>query len=234
LAAAGAGRPREREELRRWASARFPNSQIAVTDDAQPILAAASERRVGVALICGTGSFAWGRDAAGRTQRCGGWGHLFGDEGSGYALGVAALRAVAQAADGRGPATSLVQAISARLDLREPSELIGCVYGRPLTRDRIARLSQVVFDQAPRDGVAQSLIEQAAASLAQLVNTLSRKLAFPRTDHRFSATLALAGGVLVHQPRFREALLEHVVPGFTSVRVVPHPVRGALLLAAAM
>ena len=47
---------------------------------------------VGVALIAGTGSVAFGRAADGRTIRCGGWGYLLGDEGSGYAIGRAALR----------------------------------------------------------------------------------------------------------------------------------------------
>ena len=61
---------------------------------------------MGVALISGTGSFAFGRNAGGDTARVGGWGFRFGDEGSGYALAVAGLRAACRWADGRGPAAS--------------------------------------------------------------------------------------------------------------------------------
>src|SRR5689334_7188097 len=81
LALAGADRPAERAQLEAWGSQRHLAEQLIVTNDAEPILAAGAENGWGVALICGTGSFAFARNAAGQTARCGGWGYLLGDEG---------------------------------------------------------------------------------------------------------------------------------------------------------
>ena len=49
----------------------------------------------GIAVLSGTGSFATGRDKAGRTATAGGWGPLFSDEGSGYHIGVLCLSRLA-------------------------------------------------------------------------------------------------------------------------------------------
>ena len=61
-----------------------------------------------MALVAGTGSVAYGRNAAGKTARAGGWGYLAGDEGSAYWIGREALAALALALDGRGPPTALL------------------------------------------------------------------------------------------------------------------------------
>ena len=62
------------------------------------------ERRAGHRHHAGTGSIVYGRNASGLAARAGGWGHMIGDEGSGYWIGREALAAVVRAADGRGPA----------------------------------------------------------------------------------------------------------------------------------
>ncbi len=59
--------------------------------DAEAVLAAADAGASGVALIAGTGSFAFGRGEGDRVVRAGGWGYLLGDEGSGFAMGQEAL-----------------------------------------------------------------------------------------------------------------------------------------------
>ena len=68
---------------------------------------------VGVVLIAGTGSMAYGRDATGAHARSGGWGRLLADEGSGYWLGHQLLRRIVQAADGRAPKTALTELLGA-------------------------------------------------------------------------------------------------------------------------
>src|SRR5690606_14401309 len=98
-ALAGAGRPEVREGVR----AELVREQIArhvtITTDAEAALADAFGDEPGILLIAGTGSIAWGRAEDGRLVRCGGWGALLGDEGSGYALGLGALGSAARAAD---------------------------------------------------------------------------------------------------------------------------------------
>ena len=88
--------------------------EVRLTNDAE-LLFGALDGGVGVVLIAGTGSIALGRDATGTTVRAGGWGHLIGDEGSGYDLGRRALRAAAAGLDllltvGGEPARAMAEA----------------------------------------------------------------------------------------------------------------------------
>src|SRR5207302_776208 len=109
-------------------------------EDAALLLAAGTPEGWGVAVVAGTGSMAFARAADGRTARAGGWGPLLGDEGSGYAIALAGLRAAARSADGRAQVTPLTDRLLAAYGLTRPQELIGAVYrgggrGRP-TRAR--------------------------------------------------------------------------------------------------
>src|SRR5687768_9453320 len=96
LALAGADRPAERNRLEQWCTEQDLAGCLVLTNDADPLLAAASRDNFGIALIAGTGSFAFGRDREGQTARCGGWGYLLGDEGSGYSIALTGLRAAAK------------------------------------------------------------------------------------------------------------------------------------------
>src|SRR4051812_11326281 len=100
-AVAGVGREPERAALEAALRSIAPARDVFVTTDAEAALYDAFGDQQGILLIAGTGSIAWGRGADGRLARCGGWGHILGDEGSGYAIGRAGLRAVMHAHDGR-------------------------------------------------------------------------------------------------------------------------------------
>src|SRR5207302_4816203 len=84
---------------------RTPN--LIVTNDAVIALAGATASGQGIIAIAGTGSIAFGRNASGRTARAGGWGYIFGDEGSGFDIVRQALRAALRMEEGWGPATRL-------------------------------------------------------------------------------------------------------------------------------
>ncbi len=233
LSAAGAGRSGERERLATELQQRFPSAAVSVTGDAEPVLAAASPRRVGVALIAGTGSLAWGRNRHGQIDRCGGWGYLFGDEGSGYAIGIAALRAAAESADGRGPRTELLPRLCERFQIDRAEQLIAAVYGQPpLSRPSIAALSELVFELADHDRAAATIVDEAAAALAEMIDTLAIKLKFNDAEPSSRPVLALAGGLLVHQSGLADRVIETVKSSFEQVRTVAEPVAGAVRLAA--
>ena len=82
--------------------------QLGVDHDARVALAGGLSCRPGMVLIAGTGSACFGMNAAGEHHLAGGWGHLLSDEGSGYWLGLEALRAAVRGFDGRGPPRSSV------------------------------------------------------------------------------------------------------------------------------
>ncbi|MBN1589615.1 MAG: N-acetylglucosamine kinase, partial [Pirellulales bacterium] len=144
LALAGSDREENRRIFRRWADERHLAHRFRIVNDALPLLATASPECWGVALIAGTGSFCFAQDRDGQSTRVGGWGYLFGDEGSGYAVALAGLRAVAQAADGRGTDTKLVRAFLKRLNIDTPEGLILSVYPMAADRATIASLADVV------------------------------------------------------------------------------------------
>jgi N-acetylglucosamine kinase-like BadF-type ATPase len=233
LGLAGSDRDENRQVLERWAGGRRLAGRFRVVNDALPVLAAGSPEGWGVALISGTGSFAFGQDRGGRSTRAGGWGFLFGDEGSGYAIALAGLQAAAKSADGRGPATQLLEAVLSRLELEKPQDLISAVY--PLAADRaaIASLAGLVTGTADAgDAAARQILDEAAAELAATVAAVARNLGFSRGPF----PLALSGGVLLGSESLRERLCAEIrsiglEPDPTAC--VQEPVLGAVKLAGA-
>jgi N-acetylmuramic acid 6-phosphate etherase len=231
LALAGVDRENDRRHIETWAAKRRLARNFQVVHDALPVLAAGTPNGWGVALIAGTGSLGFGCSADGRSARSGGWGYLFGDEGSGYAIALAALRAAAQAADGRGPQTRLLDRLLTALNLRNPDELISAIYPERADRPSIAALAEPVLQTAADgDAVALQIITGAADDLAAMVAVLVRKLDF----NPQAFPLALAGGVLLQSPLMRQRLGEALVRQQLTagpMNTVAEPVAGAVVLA---
>jgi len=108
---AGAGREAERQELWQALVGRDLAAELVIHSDFSIALDDAFGDGPGVLLISGTGSVAFGRGPTGTTARCGGWGPMCGDEGSGAWIGRKALSVVTAAADGREPETALTGAV---------------------------------------------------------------------------------------------------------------------------
>ncbi len=205
LGLAGSDRDENRRVLNRWAEKRRLAHRFRVVHDALPVLAAGSPEGWGIALIAGTGSLCFGQTRDGRTARAGGWGYLFGDEGSAYAIALAGLRAAAQSADGRAPPTRLVDAFLTRLSVERPQELITAIYPMASDRAQIASLADIVTQSADEgDAAAQQILQTAAAELAAMVAALARKLGFSGDTF----PLALAGGLLLGSEKLRSTLGE--------------------------
>ncbi len=176
--------------------------QVQITNDAYLLLGAVKEG-FGITLIAGTGSIALGKNKSGVSRRAGGWGHVFGDEGSGYALACQGLQAAARAVDGRGPATLLLTTIMQYWHLTDPEQMLAEVY-KDNDKARIARLSACVFQSAQQgDQMAQTIIRQGAHELALLVRTLSRELDLAQQPLH----LALGGGLLLYEEAYRQLIL---------------------------
>ncbi len=179
---------------------------LRLTNDAELVLSAL-DHAVGVALIAGTGAIALGRDRYGAGRRASGWGHLLGDEGSGYDIARQALQAATRAADGRGRPTLLLQRFMDYWQLRAPDDLIAQVYRSQEQTDKaekaeIARLSALVFAAARSgDAVAQRIVRRAAHELALATLTVGSALDLP---------LALGGGLLLNEESYREQTLDFI------------------------
>ena len=202
-----------------------------ITNDAMPILYANNEQGVGVALISGTGSVAWGRCASGQTCRAGGWGPILGDEGSGYAIAQAGLRAATKSADGRGQTTDLLDRFLSHLQISTAMELIPKIYADGFGRPEIARMASIVFQaDAAGDSVASKIVDRAAEELALAARSVATQLTLPADEW----VLSVSGGVLLNQPEFRGQLLSRLSETSSPPRemvAVDQPVAGAVRLA---
>ena len=137
----------------------------------------------GIVLSAGTGAICFGADEYGEKFYADGWGPLLGDEGSGYWMGVEALKAACRSFDGRGPQTRLAGGLLDALNLRDPDELVLFAYSAEATRDKIAALSQVVLQLAETGSQEASDIRgRAVAFLTRSVLATARALLTRRRE----------------------------------------------------
>jgi N-acetylglucosamine kinase-like BadF-type ATPase len=197
---AGAGREAEKEELRQALRTEDVAERVVVVSDTEIALAAAFADGPGIVVTAGTGSMGVARDPFGRTHRAGGYGWQMGDEGSGYAIGRAALGAVGRAADDRSPKTELTPLLltATRSDTLDALVRWAAAAGPA----EVAGLAPAVFEGAHQgDTVAAGIMDYAARELAVLVHTL---LAHFGADERLAVEVATNGGLLFHDgPLYR-------------------------------
>jgi N-acetylglucosamine kinase-like BadF-type ATPase len=233
LGIAGVDRPADGEAVRGIMRRIGFKTRTLVVNDALVALVAGAGDEPGVVVVAGTGSIAYGRNAAGQAARAGGWGYLLGDEGGGFWIGRAALSAVVRQFDGRGPATLLTTMVLDHMRLASPTELIHEIYFRDLQRHAIAGLAALVQQATyAGDAVAAQILKRAggelAASAASVITRLGmRGEAFPTV---------LAGGIFHGVPWLRgdvESRLSEVAPR-SVIRVLDvEPAVGAVRLAIA-
>ena len=156
-----------------------------------------------VLVLSGTGSCCFGRARDGTTAQVGGSGHILGDRGSGYEIGLRSMKAVVHYYDCDGAWSGLGQRFLRKLQLNEPDDLIGWV--RRAGKDDVAALAVEVFDAwAARDRIASGILEGAAESLARDAVSCAIRLAKPGAPVHF----VLAGGVLIQQPPFAKKVTQ--------------------------
>ena len=142
------------------------------------------------------------RDADGAVLHTGGYGYLLGDEGSGYAIALEAVRCALRSADGSGEKTALEDAVRAFFRVQNADELIEGFYDPPIRRQDVAAfLPRVTACAADGDACAIRILERQADDFANTVRALLRKL----PD---DCPLGLWGGVFLHVPRFTERFLQ--------------------------
>jgi glucosamine kinase len=228
---AGAGRENAKQALWQALVATDVAHDIVVHTDFGIALDDAFADGPGVLLIAGTGSAAFGRSPAGTTGRCGGWGPIIGDEGSGAWIGRRALSIVSAAADGRESQTALTGAILTAAEVNEVTELIP--WAAAASREQIASLAPVVFSVAEGGDLrANAVISLAVEELMLHVRALAQQLF---GDERAAVPVALAGGLMAKGSTLRKRLehrLRAAVPGAQvkpgQVVAARGAVRGAL------
>ena len=229
LGIAGVGQPGADQVIRDVLRRLGQRQPVRVVNDALVALVAGAPSGVGIVVVAGTGSIAYGVDPDGHEARAGGWGYLLGDEGSAFWLGHYAVRHAIRAADGRGVATTLYPLICEKLGVSDPTELVKWFYDQELSRNRVADLASLV-ETASADGdeAAETLMDQASKHLVTAARAVANQLTFP---DRYP--IVLAGGAFKACPslgRRVEALLDDL-PEVEVKLLEVDPAMGAVTLA---
>ena len=178
----------------------------------------------GVVLIAGTGSICFGKNAAGKTARSGGFGHLIDDGGSGYALGRDVLGCAVRCADGRVKESGIFKAVCDRLG-GGAERIVPFVYSPETDKAAIAQFAILALEQAQQgDAEALRILRQEAAELALMAEAVQGQLGMP------GCRIALLGGLVTSENPYRKAVRE----ALAAVGTVVVPAHDALWGAAQM
>ena len=204
-----------------------PEARVTVVHDSR-LLLAAGRATTGVAVIAGTGSAAWGRNADGGEARAGGWGYLLGDEGSGYWLGREAVRHSLRRMNQGLPVDQLTEALLVSCGLDHPNKLIALFHSPDTGRRFWAQQARHVVEAAAaghRDSA--TLLDQAGQDLAALAGQVLGLL-------KIKGPVILGGGLGMNVAPLQESFRRHLAEtGVTDVRVLDQePVFGVLQLVA--
>jgi N-acetylglucosamine kinase-like BadF-type ATPase len=184
----------------------------------------------GINIVAGTGSIGYG-ERQGLTARVGGWGEVFGDEGSAYWIAVQGLALFSRMSDGRAPRGLLhgriVEALSLKTDLELCERTMG---SQAMARSEIAGLARMVSKSAvDGDSAALAILEAAAGELAALACALRERLGFPADT---LVEISWSGSVLAQEPLVRDRFLSALADrAFTFVEPRFEPGHGAALYA---
>jgi N-acetylglucosamine kinase-like BadF-type ATPase len=219
-----------------------------VVNDVVGAWATATGAGPGVAAIAGTGSNVFGVAGEGsdtRSWRVGGWGHLLGDEGSGYWLGVQSIKAALRDRERSGPETALSEAAIEFFDAPSVEAVASLVYSKPLTKGEIAAFAIETAKLAEQgDEVACELYQRGAQELGEQIVAVIRRIGLDGDSS------AAAGGAEKEASEFPVGLIgsaykagrvfvepltrvvHECAPHAQVVAVELAPVGGSLLLAA--
>lgn len=184
--------------------------EVAVTSDADIALYGATQGAPGLIVIAGTGSNCCGINGRGKKACAGGWGPIAGDEGGGAWIARRALRAIAHATDGRGPATILTEVACAYFHVSDPSDLSTAIYAPTITNERLAGFGRDVVNAAKaKDRIAREILTEGGHELGLAAVAVIRTLKLE--DEEFP--VGYVGGVFANAEELvlasmREAIKE--------------------------
>jgi N-acetylglucosamine kinase-like BadF-type ATPase len=185
----------------------------------------------GISLVAGTGSIAYG-EWMGRSARCGGWGEVFGDEGSAHWLAREVLALFSRMADGRAEPGPLLGLVREQFALKHDLDVCAAINGSA-ARSELAQVARLATAAAlAGDAQARQLLVRAGDELAALAAGVARNLgvaAIQAVPVSYSGGV-FAAGELVLGPL--QAALARRLPGAVLKKPRFGPELGAALYAA--
>lgn len=168
--------------------------KVVIINDAELGILNKLKGRDGMLVIAGTGSVAYVKKKD-QGIRQGGWGHLIGDEGSGYWLGLQCYKKLASDYDQtlEHLLTPFSEAFLAFLKVKDPLVAIKRIYD--LDKKGIAESAKFLAEKASDHAEAREILTQAGNELAQLAQKL-----FVKSGSAYNISLAVTGSVLEKNP----------------------------------
>lgn len=185
---------------------------------------------IGIVILSGTGSFAAGLNKSGQRAAAGGWGPLLGDEGSGYFMGIKAIKAVISQFEYFGPETILTPMVLEHFKINRVNELKSIVYKNGINTKEIASMSYEVLKGAQyKDNVCLNIIEESARYLSELAGIIIKKLQMDDGNYN----LCLTGGIRNFGNLLTDPLQKFIAEKYTNISMIEpyfEPVVGSLIL----
>ncbi|NFF82760.1 ATPase [Clostridium botulinum] len=178
------------------------NIDCVVMNDSEIALKAMLKGEDGILVIAGTGSVALGIKKN-KTIKCGGWGSLLGDEGSGYKIAIEAIKRMILEEEYSMPKSRLSKNIMKKLNIESAHQITDFVYSS--TKDKIASLAPIVVKLSEEgDDISIQILLNESITFARTTENVYRKLGFE------SCNIALVGGVIRNSIIFRTAFENHL------------------------
>ncbi len=229
LGLAGVDKPADAKRIYQIVAEIMPRTDIEVANDSLIALYGGCLKPYGIIIISGTGSIAFGKNQTGEHFRSGGWGHILGDEGSGYAIGLACMRAVCRASDRRGQQTALTDHLLHHLNLKKPIELLDWVKKNDGNKAAISSLAPLVHKASEQgDVVAESIVDEQAEELLIAIRAVRNAL-FSLNDGVIE--VVAGGGNLLKNKTFFKILKQKTEKHLSELKLIypkEDPVYGAI------
>ena len=226
---AGAGEADTRAKVR-TITKELLGKQTACTigHDLEIALAGGLANKTGIVLVAGTGSACYGRTCDGRSAKCGDWGDLVDDVGSGSWIGLRGLQACVSQTDGRLTESPLKQAVMGFLKIDHMNTFKARIHDSGLSRSERARLAPIILNLASAgDAASIAIVAEGVGSLSNCVYSTSRQLSIK------APSVLLSGGLLKHAyfSNSLEAALKARIPSAIITQPILSPTAGAVLMA---
>lgn len=215
------------EELEAFVHGIIEAKSIYMDSDLYIAMQALNARGECAVVISGTGSMVTARTKSGEMIHAGGWGHILGDEGSGYCIGLDAIKAAIASYEGYGERTELYEECLSFFEIDNIYDLIGLFYDKGVSRKKIAAFAvNVRVLAATDDKVSYAIVESGAKKLSRTVLSLIKD--FPK-----ELPIGLWGGIFQHSQLYTEIFKQALAQeGFENVKLLSFtPEIGAIFAA---
>ena len=193
------------------------HADVLVINDGELALKAVLKGQDGILTIAGTGSICIGiRNNI--KDKCGGWGHLLGDEGSGYSIAINALKRMIYEEELKLEKSKLHKEILKELNIRSTDEICAFVYSS--TKDKIASLTTLISKLGEEgEENAIDILKKEGKALGLITERVYKRLNFEN-----KCLIGVKGSVIEKAKVLRQAFKEYLLANLGVVEIVQEDV----------